>query len=128
MKTLLSRLVLVIAGLTILGLMASCQPLDTEPTSTAAVSAQALPTLPAPTKTPEAADTPEPTQTPLQPAEPTQTPGLNDAGIRTTIINALRTLYTRPNRMIVTTELDGGTMTTSVVEFIPPAKKHILAA
>ena len=55
--------------------------------------------------------------------EPTPTTG----EIRRAIISALLAMNTRPNKMNVTTYSADGKPHTNVIEFIPPARKHILA-
>lgn len=102
----------VILCLLVSGLMAACQSRDNNPTSTVDNSPQGLV---------------EATKAPTQPAIPTVTSTPNADEIRMAIVNALLALYTRQNRMDVTTMLDDGKTSTSTIEFVPPDRKRIVS-
>lgn len=82
----------------------------------------------APTATPTApmpASTIEATQSPTATATLAPTPGADE--IRSAIVDALLALNDQANRMDVTTVLADGTISTNVIEFVPPDKKRIVS-
>jgi hypothetical protein len=72
--------------------------------------------------------TPAPTSIPLPTATPTptQAPTPSAEEIHNLIVNALLALYTKPNRMEVTTVLADGQTRTGIIEFVPPDRKHLV--
>jgi hypothetical protein len=80
---------------------------------------------------------PSDTPVPVQAAAPTDTPApalppadapTPDAGqARIAILEALMAMYTRPNRMDGATDLGDGQVHNTVIEFVPPDRKHILS-
>ena len=102
MNTRVNRLRILIACTLIAGLLAACQPPPASPT------AGVQPTLTA--------------------SIPTLEPTLGAAEIRATIINALWMLDKQPNRMESTTVPTGGQASTTVIEYIPKDRKHIVTS
>lgn len=101
MKSPTAFVLFIFALFAIAGLATACQPQDTPPI------ASETPVQETPTRLPIDA-----------------TPSADEA--RDVIANALLALYTRPNRMDVTTVLGSGETRTNSIEFIPPDRKRIV--
>ena len=107
MKHSVQRSMLVLFTLALLALAAACQ------------SPTAAPPTAVPEPTPTAAPTTAPTLTP----EPSP-----DAGqVRDAVVSALLSMNTRPNRVDSLTVLEDGSAHTTVIVFVPPDGKWILA-
>lgn len=115
MKRKLNIIMIAIVFLTMFGLVSSCQSEDKRPTSTIVISTQKL------------TNTPEQTPAPIQTATPTITPIPSMDEMRTSIANALLTLYTKPNRQNSTMVFSDGHTRTNVIEFVPPDRKLLIS-
>lgn len=107
-----SRILLFAMCVIMMGMIASCQPQALNGTNP--LSTQELPVAP------------EPTNTPIPTAAPTAVPTPSAEEIHSSIVNALLELYLTPNRMDVSTALGDGQIRTSVIEFVPPDRKHLV--
>jgi hypothetical protein len=103
MKSKSLRLILVLFAFIVMSLVTACQPKNAAPA----------------THLPEQAPTTLPTAT-LEP-----TPDTDE--VRRAIINALLSFYSKSNRMDVTTILEDGQTHRTVIEFVPPDQKRIVA-
>ena len=102
MKTTLNSIKPIFVCLVLVGGMAACQLRNVSPTVSV-----------------------NPTETHLFTETPILAPTPSAEEIRTAIINALLTLYTKPNRIEVSTVLGDGKAQNNVIEFIPPDRKHV---
>jgi hypothetical protein len=103
MKTALKIIKKLFVWIIMAGLMAACQSRNATPTISV-----------------------NPTNILLITETPVITPTPNAEGILNAIVNALLTLYTKPNRMQVSTVIGDGQAQNNVIEFIPPDRKHII--
>jgi hypothetical protein len=122
MQTKLHRILFILIFLIVIVFAASCQAQELPPAEQEQPIPEASATLepsatPEPTATPTEAPTPTPTETPLP----------NPDQARTTIIQGLLALNSQPNRMTVTTTLEGGQTSTNIIEFVPPDRKRIIS-
>lgn len=112
----------------VLAFTASCQAQEL-PVSTQEQPILEASATPQPSATPEPTATPQPTSTPTEAptATPTETPLPSPDQARAAIIQALLALNSLPNRMTVTTTVEGSQPSTNVIEFVPPDRKRIIS-
>lgn len=94
------------------------------------ISACSSGNLPEPTSTPTLIPpvlTPTPISLLNEASIPTEVPTPSADEIRASIVNALLTLSTKPNRMENTTVFRDGRTEISIIEFVPPDRKHIVS-
>jgi hypothetical protein len=105
MRNLNTRILLITLLFVTMGLATACQTQAVEPSEPAVAEST---TLSEPAATPTSA-----------------VPSAKES--RQAIVQALMALYSKPNRMSVTTALDGGETHNNVIEFLPPDRKHIIS-